>query len=391
MKYIFGFFILFLVSSFFIVPSLHAQGRNQFRGSPVVTLPYTSTVENDYFAAGKSVTVSGTIGGDAYVAGGTVTIDGTIDGDLLVAGGTVSISGTVGQNIRVAGGTVTISGRVGRNISIAAGSVSIEKTARIGGNIVGVFGNLAHMGQTAGDMTVAGGDAVINGAVGANVVARVGSLTISEKATVVGNLKYESPSKAEISSLAQINGTISYTPSRWNEDMRNKEMSVGGVRKQVHAGVELISLITSFMMGFIIMRFFPRRFARTAEIIKQRFWNSLALGLLVSIVTPVAVILLLVTIVGIPFALLWTVGFFILAYIAKIWVGFSVGRMILVRSGVGDRRGWALLLGLLLYYIIGYIPYIGWLMKLLVMMGGIGVVLIERREFYHQLVTKKLV
>lgn len=365
----------------FFVPVAKAQ-ESGYYPPPVDVMP--KSVAADYFTAGGSVTVSNAIAGDAYVAGGTVIIDGTVSGDLLVAGGTVTIDGTVDGNIRVAGGTVIINGTVGKNITVVSGSVNINKKASVAGNINVLSGTMIFLGNTSGNIHVIGGEASVDGYVGGDVDAKVQNLKFGDSATVAGSLSYESPQQASMGTNTKIMGNVMYVPME-------KQMPQRQSGEKVHTGVEIISLITSFIIGFIIIRLFPKRTLQITEVLQKRFWVSMGVGFLAIVISPFAVILLLVSVVGIPLAFLWVVALLILAYMAKIWVAFAVGRALVKRAGSGERRGWALLAGLLLYYVVGYIPVIGGLTKLIVMLIGIGAVLIEKKQFYKELSAKKLV
>lgn len=376
-------FISLLLVPLLIVPVVKAQENNYYTPPSSDFMP-SQAVAADYFHADDSVTVSSIIAGDAYVAGGTVLVDGTINGDLLVAGGTVTIDGAVGGNVRAAGGTVIIGGSVGKNITVAGGTVNINRMATIGGNINALSGNMNFSGNTTGNIHVIGADVSIDGSVDGDIDAKVQNLKFGDAATVGGSLSYQSPEQASMGTNTKIIGNVTYVPVK-------REAPQGRSTEKLHTGVEFISLLTSFIIGFIIIRLFPKRVMKKAEILQKRFWVCLGLGFLTLVISPFAVILLLVTVIGIPIAFLWIVAFLILAYMAKIWVAFAVGRALVMKAGSGDRRGWALLAGLLLYYVIGYIPVVGGLVKLIVMLIGIGVVLIEKRQFYQELSAKKLV
>jgi hypothetical protein len=60
-------------------------------------------------------------------------------------------------------------------------------------------------------------------------------------------------------------------------------------------------------------------------------------------------------------------------YLAKIWVGAFLGRILLKPAGA-TKRDWllGLLVGLLVITIVGFIPYLGGLIRLLIICLGLG-------------------
>ncbi len=98
---------LFLCNSLFAV-----ETEEQDQGE-IIVLPSNVVVNNDYFANGRTVEISGTVNGNVYVLGGQIFIDGIVNGDVLVAGGSIEISGKVTKNVRLIGGQALITGQIG--------------------------------------------------------------------------------------------------------------------------------------------------------------------------------------------------------------------------------------------------------------------------------------
>jgi hypothetical protein len=97
-------------------------------------------------------------------------------------------------------------------------------------------------------------------------------------------------------------------------------------------------------------------------------------GFLVLVATPVAALILGVTLVGMPIALLtlftWLAGL----YLAKVFVGALVGQEIL-KSQAGPPRPFvlSLLLGLFIIFVATDLPYVGAVVSFLVIVLGLGI------------------
>lgn len=136
------------------------------RTGNTVTIPEGETVETDLYAFAGTVRVDGTIRGDLVATGGQVEVAGTVEGDVVVAGGQVSISGTVVGDVRAAGGTMTLSGAVGEDALIAGGTVTLTSAGDVGGDVIVSAGQLAIDGAVTGSVVGAASAYTNNGQIG---------------------------------------------------------------------------------------------------------------------------------------------------------------------------------------------------------------------------------
>src|ERR1700687_5738869 len=82
-----------------------------------------------------------------------------------------------------------------------------------------------------------------------------------------------------------------------------------------------------------------------------------------------------ITLVGFPLSLMLLAVYLTAIYLAKVWVGAFLGRILLKPAG-GTKGDWllGLLVGLLILTIVGFIPYLGGLVHLGVVCLGLGAV-----------------
>jgi hypothetical protein len=88
---------------------------------------------------------------------------------------------------------------------------------------------------------------------------------------------------------------------------------------------------------------------------------------------PVAMIVIAITLIGLPISLMLLAVYLAGIYLAKIWVGAYLGRILLKPSGA-SKGDWVLglFVGLLILTLIGFIPYLGGLVRLGVVCLGLG-------------------
>ena len=135
---------------------------------------------------------------------------------------------------------------------------------------------------------------------------------------------------------------------------------------------------------------FPGMFRRADENFRKKPWPAVGWGTLVLLATMPLAILLLFTVVGIPLALLLVLLWLLAILFAKFFVGFTVGNAVLKWLKRSDKKYvpkayWALVLGLILYYLLRLVPFIGIFVRLATTIVGIGIML----TLYKRPKTKK--
>lgn len=351
--------------------------------SEVVTLPQNEVINEDYFATGEKVVLSGTVNGDAYLAGGNIIVDGNINGDLLAVGGTITILGKISEDVRTAGGQIIISGEIGKNLTTAGGSVEITSSAKINGSLVAGAGNVSIFAPLAKGATLGAGSVTLGNQVGGNVNAGVGQITLTQGARINGDLTYLSNQNAQIQRGAQVAGKTTHNfPPEPKRDEPAK--AIGGAI----LALKIISFLSALLVGFIILRLFPGLTKRTASTVVTKPFSSLGLGFITLIIIPIVCLILLVTLIGIPIAAILFFAFLVKIYIAKIFISVAIGQKVLKATSQKPQDFLALFVGLVIYYLITLVPLVGWLIAFVAILIGLGAILTEEKFFYHQLKGK---
>lgn len=364
-----------------------------------VTLISSAVEDADYFGTGETVIVSGTARSDAYLAGGQIIIDGTVDNDLLAAGGSITLNGTVGQDVRAAGGNLLISGTVGNNLTVAGGNIEITSDADIGNNLVITGGNVTIAAPIKGNITAAAGNITLANTVDGNVDVKVGQLTLAPKASIKGDLTYESPEAALISPEATVSGTITQQLPPAMEKMES--LDVAGFKAQVMSRLQefwqrltsivfLFSFLNALVVGFLLVNFFPNFSYQAILTIEDRPWRSLLIGIIALIVTPLVLILSAVLLVGLSLAAVLAATFAIYLYIAKIIFSYWLGARFIQGLQRMAGPGVTLFVGMGIFYLLSVITYVGPVVRILSVLFGMGALLITIRDVYLRSRVKKL-
>ncbi len=356
-------------------PVVHAQGNE--------LLPAGQVIDSDYIRAGNTIQVDGEIRGDAFLAGGIVTVNGKIDGDLFVAAGKVNVNGTVGNSIRIFGGDVTVNGPVGRNILLVCANCSVTRQATIGGSLLVAGGNLEVSAPSVGrGFRFFGGRLFLNSQVAneAFVVADR-EFILGPDASISGSLKYTGNQEAVLEPGATVGGNISYQRNVQDETYPRffGARTILESYQRIKPLTEFLGFFVSALVGFIFLGLFPKGFEKVVTAIENRPYASLGWGFIILVAAPVMAVLFVLTIVGIPVAAILFLVFYVVWLAAQYLAAFFIGRKILL-SQFGERRGWALVLGLFLFYLLGLVPVLGNLVKTLLILFALGAMALAYKQ-----------
>ena len=135
---------------------------------------------------------------------------------------------------------------------------------------------------------------------------------------------------------------------------------------------QAVWLAAAMLVGWLGMVLFPSFFQASTQAVGSG-WRSFGLGFAVLVGAPVAIILTAITLIGLPVSLMLLATYLPAIYLAKIWVGAFLGKM-LVKPAATSRADWllGLLVGLLILTIVRFIPYLGGFIYFGVVCLGLG-------------------
>ena len=351
-----------------------------FRSGPEVNIRPEETVNDDLYATGGTINVNGAIEGDLVAAGGTINVRGTINGDVIAAGGSVMVTGTVRDNVRASGGSVVISSTVAGDVVAAGGSVALEPGASVGRDMVIGAGSVQIDGNIGRDVLLGAGSATINGTVGENVKAELNDgLTLGPMARIEGNLTVTSPQEIEVAQGATVLGNTVY---------EEPTTSLFWVNVRETAGIQVVQNIVSrvqwflgtALVGLLLLWIVPRTLEGTSETVIRSPWSSLGLGVAVLILAPIVIVIAAIIAIfiggfaGVPVAVVPTAVYLALLVLTAPVIGLLIGRYLLgrLRGPSAFARWQALLLGVLVLALIGFVPVLNWVITLLTLLFGFG-------------------
>lgn len=332
-----------------------------------VTVPEGDVVAHDLYVFGGDVVVDGHVEGDLVVAAGTVTVNGWVQGDLVAGTGQLFVNGVVEGDARVGAGQINITGRVVEDVLAGAGQIDIGDNGFVGEDLI--FG--------AGDVTVRG---IIAGSVYGTATtysSRNGSVEGTENVTIETGAGPSEPSEPTLSEPVRI------------------------------AADALRQLLTVVLFGAVGLRLIPGALRASESALRRRPLASvgMGIGILVGYIIQFIAVILLMILVAVALGSISLDG---LAGIA-IWAGIvdlmiSTLALVVAASFVVDAvvglalaqlvaRGWArsrwqelflLVVGALIVVALTSLPEIGGIVKLCVIVLGLGAMTVAAAEAWQR-------
>ncbi len=302
-------------------------------------------IADNAFMGGQRVelSVDGRIGGDAFVFAQTGIVGGAIEGDLyaFVADMTIAETGSIGGAIHGSSGALTINGHVGGPIIYAAGAVMID-------------------GTVVGDVRI-----------------EAGELELGPNAVIEGDLRYESPRPATIDPAARVLGETQHAVPRDDAVVLDIGAAVDGVRGWMSLWSFVWGIwwfLASFLVGALFLAVGGETARRPAASLAGEPALGLGFGFVVAVVLPAAAILAMVLLITIPLGLIGLSVYLIAVYLARLVAAQTVGDWLLRTARVGTEPSAyaSLAVGLVLFYFLTQIPYVGFLVWLAAIVAGLG-------------------
>jgi cytoskeletal protein CcmA (bactofilin family) len=368
--------VLFGVSALLASPLAFAEGKLGAVEAP--------DREGDGAYAAPQVTIPGRIGGDVMIMSEDAEIMGEIGDDARVLTRRYRQEGAVGGELAVMARSVEIDGQVGDDLYAAADDVHLSANARVGQD-ARIFGKDVYIkGRIDRNLDVSGETVAIAALIGGDVKIHARNIILGPGATIEGKLEWTSPNEPEIPQDAIIRGGVqgSVDKSWHSEGVLNWASPFRSAPRAAilasEAAGRLMVALSAFALGLLLALVAPQYADRVTNVLRDRWAASFGWGLLTLVLTPIAAVLMMLTIIGIPLGFLLLLSMPLLCLWGYAMGAAGLGAAVLRITKKGGRV-WALALGLLGLTLIAFIPVIGWIAGAGATLLGLGATALASR------------
>jgi hypothetical protein len=318
--------------------------------------------------AGDDVQIDEPVEGNAFAAGARVGITARVERSAWLSGGDVTVSAPIGRNLYMAGGDLRLDSVVYGRLRAAGGHVRIAREALVDGSASLAGGSIEVDGGIGGRLRAYGESIVINGTIGGDLELTGERIRIGPDARIAGSIIYRSGRPIAIDSQAVVSGQVTERQKdrRWLRRIGRGEAFAGG---SFSFGLVLI--------GALMILGLPRFTREAAASLRERPGVAGGVGIAMVLGVPLMLLLLVLTVIGIPLAILFAFGYAVLLLLGYLVAAICIGDTVLWRVNAGKLQSawWRILfmlLALVAIAVIKIVPFLGSLVVVLLFIGGIG-------------------
>jgi cytoskeletal protein CcmA (bactofilin family) len=335
------------------------------------------TVRDTLVVSAHGLDVDGVVEGDLVAAVERLAIRGRVTGNVFAFAEEIEVSGSIGGGLVSLSEELRVEGEVGGGLYAAAEKLELAPSGRARGDANVAAEHLVLEGEIARDVACFCREIEVRGSVGRHVEARARRVQFLSGARVGGDVDASVPGDEQVTVAegASIAGEVRTSPIR----------EVHGYlahwkRPRVYLFF-VIQFAAGFVFGLLLYALAPGLFAGEVQT-GGAFLRTAGWGFLALLATPVAVLLLALTLVGIPVAVLTLFVFLVALYTADLLVGVLIGRALLRPEERLGSFGRALLVGYGIVLVGHAIPFLGLAVGAVSLLLGLGLAVERARAFW---------
>lgn len=339
------------------------------RKGETITIGSAETIDDTLLVKGATVNVDGVVNGDLIVFAQKLSLRGTVKGSVMAFAQSMEINGTVEGNLYTFAQWLQMGGQAKHNLYAFCQNCVLNSSGSVGTDVI-LFGQNQDFDGTIGrDATVSGESTEVRGAIGRHLTATAHRIRLVAPARVGGNLTAHVQDQKDLQVDAGVTvGGKTETRAAKRRVARGNRYAQG----KFYFG-QALRLLAALVTGLLLFWLFPALFPARVES-GSGVLIRLGMGFLALVATPIAAIIVGITLIGLPVAILglmtWVAGL----YFAKVFVGALLGQALL-RSPAQQlsSKAMALLVGLVLIYVGTNLPYLGGWITFLMLLFGLGI------------------
>lgn len=322
------------------------------RQGETVSLSKTELIKGSLFVVGQTLIIESRVDGDLYCAGRKVKVLAEVTGDVLCVAQDLEIVGKVGGDVRSAAQMILLDSQIMRNVNLFAQDITLGKSAKVMGELYTAGQEVTVDGQVMKSWGAAAENVTLNGRVEGEAQIAAENLSLGKTATVAAGI-----TRVEI------------------DEKGKKDKEVWQMSKAASTGFELTGKVTGLIVGLayglLIVWLFPGFLKKAASNVLDLAGKSMLWGIGIWLVAPVLLVLCVITLIGIPLAMILALGLMVIFFTSWSVASAALGARIMSKK---TKLVWSFVVGTLVLSVISWLPVIGSLVCLAVVLTGTGAI-----------------
>ncbi len=297
-------------------------------------------VDGNLFILANTVTISSQIGGDAFICAKTINVEkeGYIYSNLFAAANEVNISGVV-YDLYTTANTLNINGYVYRDIRTSSDTL----------NFSGVIGRNAYVYSK-------------NIEISSN---SDGQSSVTNKATIYGDLNYSSSSEASIPE-GTVTGSVNYSPITTSTKSKSISSYILALGRFI---------VTVLVIWLLYLWLAPKFLENTGALLSKKLLPVIGSGILTPIIFVIAFVLLLILGLTSNIAIIGTMLFAVLLMISNSTFVIAINNLVCKKFNISKNTTTfgVLIITSAVIWLLELIPVVGSILNFVIMIIGLGI------------------
>ncbi len=367
---------LLLILAFALLVTAQSSSASVFVGEDRYVSAQGDSLADDLYLGCEEAVIDGYVANDLSIGAKRYTMSGEVGGNLNSGTQFATIRGIVHHSARLFAQRVTIDGQIYENLIVMASDLEIGRSAWVGRDAMVMGSDISISGTIGGDLIIRGDQVVISGKINGNVDIESNRITLLSPAEITGDFKYKSKKELKIDDDVVIGGEIDWIEVKPDDKDYDSDDGDG-----IPIALRIILFLATLVTGLIVIGIFGQHSRTSTTMIIEAPLRTLGVGSTAVLIGPLAILILLPTVVGTPASIILMFAYTIFFYLSKIYVALAVGRLIFNRLlGKYPKQGWSFILGLAIITFLFWIPVIGWFVYLGTLFFGFGAILLGIRQ-----------
>jgi|694.fasta_scaffold46160_4 hypothetical protein len=355
-------------------------------------------IEGDAYLAGQTIRIQEKIEGDAIIAGGVIDMDSNISQDAIIIGDKITINQEIGDDIRVAGNIVIIKGNVKGDVVAFAETLIIDKDATISGSVLAFVSKFQLDGKVNENINIVSTDSSITGTVLRDTNIRTANFNL--EGTLAGKTEFVAEQNVKISESAKFKNTVNYgytkeldlkpnlaegVTAKLDSDLLQEKTTRQDIMKNMFSGMLVFRILSAALVILIIYILLGKFISKATKNLENSkdFRKAFLYGILLFFLPISIIILLFVSLIGIPLALFVTFAYLSLIFFSQSITSLIIAQWLNHKYDLKQPRIQIFLVALGIYiliYLLKFIPIIGVAIGLILTYIAFGALIIEYRK-----------
>ena len=325
------------------------------------------------YKVSDQINIYGAVNGDIYCFGNEIIIDAIVNGDVICAGNNVTIKGTISGDIRLTANSANIYANVKNNATVLSSYLNIKQNSNINGDLTAFSEDIDINGQIGRDVNIRANSVDLYGKIGRNLKSYHNNLTFNADASVGGEFAYSSTKNVYIPKDSVKKDVI-------QEPMQNSSRLSMLLTSTVFIAmfVYIAWFISLIIASLGVALAFPKSLQDSVNYVVKQPIITIFVGAMSIVLSPIILILLLFSIVGIPLAVIFGFMYGTVLLLSTPFVAHLMGALLLPKRSHPTKA----LAGASILLLVFAIPVVNVIAYILVTSLGSGMVIRVMTERY---------